>query len=354
MRQWCEGKIAGCVLDTKDLIIIAGSIFFTLIVAHGLWVARRGRMNDIRMDIKPGTSDSDDADPPTSAELPNGGARVISQALATEKREAHEAATRSTSGKAEAETGVASQDDGLPEEGNLDPRKGPDSQGRQSADTEPYVSKPADKKTEVEPQIDDLFATDLSASGRGRDKDKDKDRDKEKTVGSRSRAGQATGGETSSRANDTRTQRGEPKLEELLILGVLAKNGSSFGGEELIAALRAQGLKFGDMGIFHRAEIQSGERLYSVANAVEPGTFDLSDLEALQTPGLTFFMQLPVPGDALETLDEMVLSARTVAATLGGDVKDDAMSALTGQTVEHMKQRIADFTRKQLTNANNP
>jgi cell division protein ZipA len=93
--------------------------------------------------------------------------------------------------------------------------------------------------------------------------------------------------------------------------------------------------------------------LYSVANAVEPGTFDLSDLETLQTPGLTFFMQLPVPGDALEALDEMILSARTVAATLGGDVKDDSMSALTGQTVEHMKQRIADFARKQLTNANN-
>ena len=114
--------------------------------------------------------------------------------------------------------------------------------------------------------------------------------------------------------------------------------------------MRAQGLKFGDMGIFHREEKGTTERLYSVANAVEPGTFDLSDLETLQTPGLTFFMQLPVPGDALEALDEMILSARTVAATLGGDVKDDTMSALT---VEHMKQRIADFARKQLTNANN-
>jgi hypothetical protein len=30
-------------------------------------------------------------------------------------------------------------------------------------------------------------------------------------------------------------------------------------------------------------------------------------------------------------------------------VKDDTMSALTGQTVEHLKQRIADFVRKQLT-----
>ena len=109
------------------------------------------------------------------------------------------------------------------------------------------------------------------------------------------------------------------------------------------------------MGIFHRlgggkvaGKNASEERLFSVANALEPGTFDLSELEGLQSPGLMFFMQLPIPGDALETLDDMILSARTVAAALGGDVKDDAMSALTGQTIEHMKQRIADFALKQL------
>ena len=60
-------------------------------------------------------------------------------------------------------------------------------------------------------------------------------------------------------------------------------------------------------------------------------------------------MQLPIPGNALETLDDMVLSARTVAAALGGDVKDDKMSALTGQTIQHMRQRISDYALKQLT-----
>ena len=138
----------------------------------------------------------------------------------------------------------------------------------------------------------------------------------------------------------------------MLILGVMAKPEAPFGGEALVAALRGQGLKYGDMGIFHRVNDSAGRneaRLFSVANAVEPGTFDLSDLAGLRTPGLTFFMQLPVPGDALETLDDMVLSARTVAAALGGDVKDDKMSALTGQTIEHMRQRIADYALKQLT-----
>ena len=60
LRRWLSlddrirlGTIfAGYVLDIKDLIIIAGSIFFVLIVAHGLWEARRHRDNEIRMDIK--------------------------------------------------------------------------------------------------------------------------------------------------------------------------------------------------------------------------------------------------------------------------------------------------------------
>ena len=296
-------------MDSKDLIIIAGSIFFALIVAHGLWVARRGRMNDIQMDLDASLSDGDgsSSDPVRSPELPSGGARVISRALEAESKPAPDSAE--SNNEYQSDPGSS-----LPEAGN----------------SEPFVSPSGSKQKKREPLTDDLFAATPSA------------------VPQESPA--TPGASSSSRRNEAKR---EPKLEELLILGVMAKRGSTFGGEALIEALRAQGLKFGDMGIFHRQTGESGERLYSVANAVEPGTFDLSDLELLQTPGLTFFMQLPVPGDALETLDEMILSARAVAATLGGDVRDDTMSALTGQTVEHMKQRIADFVRKQLTNPNN-
>ena len=123
---------------------------------------------------------------------------------------------------------------------------------------------------------------------------------------------------------------GIPQLEELLILGVMAKADEPFGGEDLVAALRGQGLKFGDMGIFHRTHDDSGERLFSVANAVEPGTFDLSDLSELK-PGANFSHAAAGSGDAFETLEDMILSACTVAAALGGDVKDDTMSALTNR-----------------------
>ena len=315
---------AGYVLDIKDLIIIAGSIFFILIVAHGLWVARRNRQNEIRMDIK--VSDAkDDSSALLSPEFPNGGARVISQALQDEAVETAFDAESSDASEKPPEVLITPADD------------------RRQTRVE---------SSSLPPRTDDLFETDnaplVSENRVAENKRSEKSVPEPQTKGSRqsSVSAQST---TKTKAAPDESRRQNPQLEELLILGVMAKPDAPFGGDDLVAALRGQGLKFGDMSIFHRTQGDNGERLFSVANAVEPGTFDLSDLTALQTPGLTFFMQLPVPGDALETLEDMILSARTVAAALGGDVKDDTMSALTGQTVEHLKQRIADFVRKQLT-----
>lgn len=295
-------------MDIKDLIIIAGSIFFVVIVAHGLWVVRKNRLNEIHMDIQSPDSIRENVPEGRSSELPNGGARVISQALQNDS-------------------------------GEVSPNE-------LSKDGNPLVTDAADRltsgarSTSRVPKTEDLFdSADLKVNAAGVGNHKSKSTDSEPRIDASD-----TGGKS---ATDTRRQ--DPKPEELLILGVMSKAEESFGGEELVAALRGQGLKFGDMGIFHRRGSDVDDRLFSVANALEPGTFDLSDLDALQTPGLTFFMQLPVPGDALETLEDMILSARTVAAALGGEVKDDTMSALTGQTEEHMKQRIADFARKQLT-----
>jgi cell division protein ZipA len=41
--------------------------------------------------------------------------------------------------------------------------------------------------------------------------------------------------------------------------------------------------------------------------------------------------------------------ARDIAATLDGDLKDEHKSVMTPQTVEHCRQRIAEFSRKRLS-----
>jgi cell division protein ZipA len=113
--------------------------------------------------------------------------------------------------------------------------------------------------------------------------------------------------------------------------------------------LRANGLRYGDMNIFHRVEPTSRVHQYSVANIIEPGTFDMAEVDELRTPGLCFFMRLPGPEQPVEAFEDMHRVARDVAERLGGELKDERRSVLTGQTVEHYRHRVAEFCRRRMS-----
>ena len=53
--------------------------------------------------------------------------------------------------------------------------------------------------------------------------------------------------------------------------------------------------------------------------------------------------------DPAATLDSLLTSAKAMAADLGGEVKDESRSAFTRQTEDHYRQRVADFSRAQLS-----
>ncbi len=136
---------------------------------------------------------------------------------------------------------------------------------------------------------------------------------------------------------------------EVIVINVLARNGAKFGGTDLMEAFLRNGLKFGDMNIFHRIQPASKEVQFSVASAVEPGTFDLSAMEAFKTPGVSFFMRMPGPGEPLEVFEDMLAVTRDVAASLGADLKDEQLSVMTSQTIQHCRARIEDFSRKRMS-----
>ena len=140
------------------------------------------------------------------------------------------------------------------------------------------------------------------------------------------------------------------------MLHVFSRELPGFSGDQLVHAVNRAGLKYGDMNIFHRMHggmIDGGgvkskrAVVFSVASAVEPGTFDLSTISDTKIPGLAFFLQLPGPTEPLESFEDMLAVARGVAAALDGDVKDENQSVMTPQTVEHYRERIRDFARKQ-------
>ena len=140
-----------------------------------------------------------------------------------------------------------------------------------------------------------------------------------------------------------------PPAKEVIVINVLARAGEKFKGPALQQLMGACGLLYGDMDIYHRHETTdtASPVQFSVASAVEPGTFRPEEIAALSTPGISFFMSLPGPGNALQAFNFMYETAQAVVRNLGGELKDERRSVMTLQTAEHCRQRIREFERKQ-------
>lgn len=142
-----------------------------------------------------------------------------------------------------------------------------------------------------------------------------------------------------------------PPAEEVLVISVISRDESGFKGPALLQNILESGLRFGEMDIFHRHESMAGhgEVLFSMANAVKPGVFDLDDIDHFSTRAVSFFLGLPGPRHPKQAFDVMVAAARKLAHELNGELKDDQRSVLTAQTIEHYRQRIVEFERRALT-----
>jgi len=152
-------------------------------------------------------------------------------------------------------------------------------------------------------------------------------------------------------ADEPAEEREAVPFEEVLVINVIARDEGGFKGSALLQNILESGLRFGEMDIFHRHESMAGngEILFSMANGVKPGTFDLDDIEHFSTRAVSFFLGLPGPRHPRQAFDLMIAAARKLGHELGGELKDDQRSVLTAQTIEHYRQRIAEFERRQLT-----
>ncbi|MDX1696077.1 MAG: cell division protein ZipA [Ketobacteraceae bacterium] len=145
--------------------------------------------------------------------------------------------------------------------------------------------------------------------------------------------------------------RGVNEIADVLVINVMAKPGKEIQGEDLYRAMNSCGFRHGDMNIFHRYEQHNGggRRLFSIANVVEPGTFEPTAPEDFSTPGICMFLKLPGPKRPLQAFDVMMDCGRKISTLLGTDMKDEHHSVMTQQTFEHYRQRVIDFERKQLS-----
>jgi len=148
----------------------------------------------------------------------------------------------------------------------------------------------------------------------------------------------------------TQNNNTDPEYNEVLIINVMSRTDREFAGVDVLQALLSCGMRFGDIDIFHRHvdDRGTGPVLFSIANAVNPGTFDLNKINDFSTRGLCFFLTLPNVINNMQAFNKMLDVAQKIRSMLDGEMKDDNRSVMTAQTVEHYRQRILDFELLQL------
>lgn len=140
-----------------------------------------------------------------------------------------------------------------------------------------------------------------------------------------------------------------PQAELVLEIHCVAHDPQGFSGKDILFLFNSCDLRFGEKQIFHRFEEADGKGSiqFSVAQSYEPGIFVPAAMAQQHFRGLSFFLSLPgarKPMEAYEAMSEMAL---VVARKLHADLYDSARSALTPQTIEHDRQQIMDYERRQ-------
>jgi cell division protein ZipA len=145
--------------------------------------------------------------------------------------------------------------------------------------------------------------------------------------------------------------RNIPVVEQVISILVTANDSQGFYGSQLLKLVEACGLVHGEMDIFHRFEdgLRLGKTQFSMANMMEPGTFDLTQMDNLHTPGVVFFLGLPTAQNSMQAFDYMLETAQCLAANLGGEVLDEQRSVMRPQTIEHCRQQIREFERRHMS-----
>ena len=135
-------------------------------------------------------------------------------------------------------------------------------------------------------------------------------------------------------------------IRDIIVLNVLTDS-ERIKGQDLLEFLMENEMSYGEMEIFHKLDNQ-GEVLFSLANAIEPGTFDLSDIDEFEIQGVTLFMQIDGANQAERIFDDMLELARKISGKFSSQIFDGTRSALTQQTIGHIRQNIREMKFKEM------
>ena len=143
-------------------------------------------------------------------------------------------------------------------------------------------------------------------------------------------------------------KRPNQDFDKIVSLYVAARAGHTLRGEDIVVAAEKTGLTFGHMNVFHRLVENHPERgpVFSMANILQPGSFDMANIRELETPAIAFFLTLPAPLTALDAWEKLLPNVQRMAELLDGVVLDDSRNALGRQRIMHIREELRAYDRQ--------
>lgn len=135
--------------------------------------------------------------------------------------------------------------------------------------------------------------------------------------------------------------------DKIITLYLQVRDNRFITGVELLDASLKSGLVFGEQGIFHRIHEEDLDPVFSMANLTNPGTFDKTAWNTIEIKGVSMFMTLPGPKNALDAWDSMLATSRRLAALLQADLLDDTHAVFTRQRALQIKDELRKYERQQ-------
>jgi len=143
-------------------------------------------------------------------------------------------------------------------------------------------------------------------------------------------------------------KRVSDEFDKIVTIYLAARAGEKLHGPDIVVAAEKAGLVYGHMGVYHRLIEQQPGRgpVFSVANIMKPGNFDMGAIQELETPAIAFFLTLPAPVSALDAWEAMLPTAERMAELLNGLLLDEQRNTLGRQRIGQLRDELRAYDRE--------
>lgn len=128
--------------------------------------------------------------------------------------------------------------------------------------------------------------------------------------------------------------------QEIIVIYITADKQPYFKGADILKAVEAADMHYGDMRIFHNYgpdRKHAQHPLFSLANISEPGYFVMEDMQTFTTKGLALFLCLPAEMGGDIAFEFMLDAAHALAGSLDGALRGTDRKPLDDAAISRLR-----------------